>query len=208
MLPSKECGPFTTENYCPLIHSKGGVKPHQICVECRDSIEQKYGGVKIPPYTKNSKVLTCFGCGCRVGDLPRNQEVRISVRNTSNRDEIDVRDERNIRNNRSLRRVETFNERIDRWRGEESLCGILWRIVDGSFCSIPIVILTIFYGKFINYLNCQLGTNKECYFLMDEVNNVYYFMGFIIAIINIIGCVTCCVICQEDRIRSSRVGTY
>lgn len=200
MLPPEECGPFTTENYCPLIHSKGGVKPHQICVQCRDSIEQKYGGVKIPPYTKKSKVLTCFGCGCRVGDLPKNQEV-ISIQSTSHGRNRNTR-------NRNQQRVETLHERMDRWRREESLCGILWRMIEGVFIVLPIIILTIFYGKFINYINCQLGSTRECYFLLDKVDNGHYFIGFIMAIINIIGCITCCVICQEDRIRSSRVGTY
>ena len=199
MLPLEECGPFTTENYCPLINRMNNadnmdttVRPHKICVQCRDTIEQKYGGVKIPPYTKNSKVLTCFGCGCRVGDLPIRQEVTITIHPDGS----------------AVRENETLQDRINRWRGEESVCGILWRIFEGLYLSIPIILLTILYARLLDYLNCQLDHKQEdkCYFIQENMDKGFYFIGFILSIISVVGSTTCCVICREDRERNISRG--
>ena len=179
MLPSEECGPFTTENYCPLIIHKGEpdptVKPHKICVLCRDTIEQKYGGEKIPPYTKNSKNLTCFGCGCRVGDLPIREEVAITI---------------------------NPDERI--------VSGILWKIFEGIYLVFPIIILSIFYARLIDYLNCYFDLNQKgkCYFIRENIDAGFYFIGFILSIITTVGFCTCCVIYRADRDRNITRARY
>jgi len=186
-----ETGPFTTENYCPNI----GVDRHQICVECRDKIQQINGGHPIPVYREELRDKPpCFGCGLR---LPQADKRHIVVRVGDNNTTSQVT-ERGGRSQIPL---------LDLWRSEESLCGIAWRILEGTFIITPLVLLTMFYAKCIDYLTCYNDDKPMKEWDDFKIDNMgYYWLGLILGLFTYIVIIFISVICSESRNNNSRVS--
>ena len=184
-----ESGPFTTENYCPNI----GVDRHQICVECRDRIQQINGGHPIPVYKEELRENPpCFGCGLRLPQGDKRHHV-VRVEDEFNQDE---------RHRRNLR----MTQLIDLWRSEESICGITWRILEGTVILTPLIILTIFYAKCMDYLICYSDNTPMKEWDDLKIDNMgFYWLGLILALFSYIVIIFIHVMCLEPIHNSSRV---
>ena len=127
----------------------------------------------------------CFGCGLRIHHVDKNIVVR--VEEESNQEE---------RNRRNLR----TSQLIDLWRSEESICGIIWRILEGTVIATPLIILTIFYAKCIDYLTCYSDNTPMKEWDDFKVDNMgYYWLGLILALFSYVVIIIIHIMCLESR---------
>lgn len=164
--------PFTVQNYCPL----DGSDKHVICCHCRDHI-QTITGNYIPVYNQSMRNNPpCFGCGLRFETLrKRRKDDREYVEEYGG-----VED--------SYASLEQHRERINSFslthsnRSNQCFFEFFKRILEGFILVVPIVFLTLFYSKLVEYL-----VSIESHRLPWDkfgINSGFYILGFFLGYLN------------------------